>query len=287
MVAGIGIGSPLGIAGAFAHLVNNVLYKSLLFMIAGVIVVRTGESSLERLGGLAGRMPLTFAAFLVAAPAIAGVPGLNGFVSKAMVIDAAEDAGLDLLWWMLVVGSVGTVVSFVKFGYYAFFHGESAHAVDDAGRIEALAFAAVAVPCLVFGVAPSLQFAVLPGSTAAANPFAVGQFVKAGAILAAGGVAFVLLKAPLARVHGVPDLDSVYHPLGHRLLWVGTIVVSETGSRLDSLGKRATEVAVRVTSRPGGLRELGLLGPSWDDDIGAGVLLLVLSFVLFLLVLLL
>ncbi|WP_435348762.1 Na(+)/H(+) antiporter subunit D [Haloarchaeobius sp. HRN-SO-5] len=279
MVAGIGIASPLGVAGAFAHLVNNVLYKSLLFAVAGVLVVRTGESNLKRLGGLARPMPVTLAAFLVAALAISGVPGFNGFVSKAMVVDAAEDAGLDVLWWLLVVGSVGTVVSFAKFGYYAFFHGDHGHDVADAGRMETLAFAALAIPCVVFGLVPALQFAVLPGSTEAAKPFATSQFVKAGAILAAGGVAFVLLRDALGRVSGVPDLDSVYHPAGNRLLWAGTVAVGETASRLDSAVRRATAAAIRVASHPERLREEGPLGPVPDDSIGTGIALLVLALV--------
>ncbi|MEA5386273.1 proton-conducting transporter membrane subunit [Haloarculaceae archaeon H-GB2-1] len=212
MVAGIGVGTSLGVAGAIAHLVNNVLYKSLLFMVAGVIIVRTGESNLKHLGGLARPMPGTFGAFLVAALGITGVPGFNGFVSKGMVFDAAEAAGFDLLWWLLVVGSVGTVVSFAKFGYYAFVRQGPERDVADAGRSESIGLVALAIPCLAFGLAPGLQFAVLPGSTAAAKPFAPSQFAKAAAILGAGSVAFVLLKRSLSRVSGVPDLDAVYHP---------------------------------------------------------------------------
>jgi multicomponent Na+:H+ antiporter subunit D len=287
MVAGVGVGTPLGLAGAAAHLVNNVLYKSLLFMVAGLLIVRTGESNLKRLGGFARSMPRTFAAFLVAALAISGVPGFNGFVSKAMVVDAAENAGLGLLWWVLVVGSVGTVVSFAKFGYYAFLSGgHDADDVADAGPAETLALAAVAVPCLVFGLVPAIQFAVLPGSTAAAKPFAASQFVKAGAVLASGGVAFVLLRTPLGRVAGLPDLDSVYHPVGSRLLWAVATGVGGAADGATAATDRAASLLRRAalpgTARASGPDRFGALG---DDPIGASVLLLVASVALLLLVL--
>ncbi|MDG5776990.1 proton-conducting transporter membrane subunit [Haloarculaceae archaeon H-GB1-1] len=282
MVAGIGVGTSLGVAGAIAHLVNNVLYKSLLFMVAGVIIVRTGESNLKHLGGLARPMPGTFGAFLVAALGITGVPGFNGFVSKGMVFDAAEAAGFDLLWWLLVVGSVGTVVSFAKFGYYAFVRQGPERDVADAGRSESIGLVALAIPCLAFGLAPGLQFAVLPGSTAAAKPFAPSQFAKAAAILGAGSVAFVLLKRSLSRVSGVPDLDAVYHPLGRWLLWTSTGAIGGLGRWLDTLVDDVAANVVRLSSPDG----TGWMG--WDglaDDVGAGVLLVVLSLVALLFVL--
>jgi multicomponent Na+:H+ antiporter subunit D len=285
MVAGIGIGSPLGLAGAFAHLVNNVLYKSLLFMIGGLLIVRVGESNLKRLGGLARSMPVAFGAYLVAAMAIAGVPGFNGFVSKGMVFDAAQNAGMDVLWWVLVVGSVGTVISFVKFGYYAFFHGEGDDRdLEDVDRLAPLALAAVAVPCLVFGLVPALQFAVLPGATEAAKPFSSSQFVKAGGILGAGAIAFLALRRPLGRVSGVPDLDSVYHPIGARLLWITTSVVGGSGARIDARIREASTSAIRIASDPDALPTTDVVESLREDAIGTSVLLLVLAIVLLLLV---
>jgi len=300
MVAGIGIGSSLGLAGAFAHLVNNVLYKSLLFMIGGLLILRVGRSNLKQLGGLARPMPVAFGAYLVAAMAIAGVPGFNGFVSKSMVFDAAENAGFDLLWWVLIVGSVGTVISFVKFGYYAFFHGEhdggeeeagdAEHPIEDANRLETLALVAIAVPCVLFGLVPALQFAVLPGATDAAKPFAASQFVKAGGVLGAGAVAFVVLKKPLGRIGGVPDLDSVYHPVGARAMRIVAHVVGESGASIDASVKRTTTAAIRAVENPTSFvpdsldDRLGFVDSHREDAIGASVLLLVLAVALFLFV---
>ncbi|MFC7044733.1 proton-conducting transporter membrane subunit [Halobacteriaceae archaeon GCM10025711] len=164
MVAGVAVASPLAAAGGLAHLLNNVLYKSLLFMVAGVLVLRTREERLQRLGGLRREMPLTFLAFAVAALSIAGTPGFNGFVSKGMIFDGVEAAGRPVLWWVLLLGGVGTVVSFAKVGYYAFFHGPADRSVADASPLQAAAMFAIAGVCVLFGVAPDLLFALLPAA---------------------------------------------------------------------------------------------------------------------------
>ena len=95
MVAGIGIlgwlgaadaVGQLGLNGGMAHLFNHILYKALLFMAIGVIIWKTGENALSRVGGLQKKMPVTAIAFWIAAFSIAGVPLFNGFVSKGMVL---------------------------------------------------------------------------------------------------------------------------------------------------------------------------------------------------------
>lgn len=120
MVVGVGVATGLGQAGAMAHLVNNVLYKSLLFMVAGVLVLGAGTDRLKAVTGGWRARPRTAAAFVVAALSITGIPGFAGFVSKGMIVDSVDAAGFELVWWGLLAGGVGTVVSFVKFGYYAF-----------------------------------------------------------------------------------------------------------------------------------------------------------------------
>jgi hydrogenase-4 component B len=78
----------LGFAGATLHTLNHALFKSLLFLGAGTVVQATGTRDIERLGGLAKRMPLTWAAFLAGSVAIVGLPPLNGFVSEWVTYQA-------------------------------------------------------------------------------------------------------------------------------------------------------------------------------------------------------
>ncbi|WP_435101775.1 proton-conducting transporter transmembrane domain-containing protein [Halarchaeum sp. P4] len=237
VVVGFGLGSAFATAAGVAHLVNNVLYKSLLFMVAGVLVQRTGTENLKKLGTDWRAMPLTAAAFAVAALSITGVPGFNGFVSKGMVLDAVQKAHLDVLWWALLAGSVGTVVSFAKFGYYAFLHGDdSAGERRDLSSAHAASMGLLAVGCLALGVMPGLLFSFLPDAAVAyAKPFAQKQFTKAGAVLLVGLVAFALVRKPLSHVTPVPDLDVVYRRAGPHLLAVATAGAARVDAAIHAL----------------------------------------------------
>lgn len=119
MVLGLGTGNALGIVGGLFHMINNAVYKSGLFLMAGSVEDETGTANLDRLGGLARRLPVTFACGTVAALAISGVPPLNGFVSKWFVYQgvlqrAATDKAAIIFLIVAVFGSALTLASFVK-----------------------------------------------------------------------------------------------------------------------------------------------------------------------------
>jgi hydrogenase-4 component B len=75
----------LGMAGALLHVVNHSTFKALLFLCAGSAIHASGTREIDRMGGLARRLPWTAAFFLVGAVAICGLPPLNGFVSEFLV----------------------------------------------------------------------------------------------------------------------------------------------------------------------------------------------------------
>jgi multicomponent Na+:H+ antiporter subunit D len=269
MVVAVGLGTAAGLGGAVAHLTAHVLYKGLLFMVAGAVVVRTGEESLKRLGGLARRMPLTFGAFLVATFAITGTPGFSGFVSKGLIAKATESAAGDLLWWALVAGSVGTVLSFAKVGYYAFLRAppedaawlarrEATAGEGRGSRTPALvvAMAAMAVPSVAFGLLPGAFLGAMPGAPAF-EAYAASELAKAAATLGVGVLAFVVLRRPL---EGVPraDVDDLLHPAGAAVasgLSAGAVAVGERASAAaGAAGTRLGAVTGRATGRQATLR---------------------------------
>lgn len=155
MVLGIGTANPLGIAGGLFHMLNHAIYKSCLFFSAGSVEKRAGTTDLERLGGYARIMPLTFGTFLIASLSISGVPPFNGFVSKWMVyqgiIAAGRSAG-GYLWviWLLaaLLGSALTLASFMKL-LQAVFLGQP-HTASAQSRPKGEAF--MRVPCLILAV---------------------------------------------------------------------------------------------------------------------------------------
>ena len=268
MVAGVGLGGALATAGAFGHVFNHILYKSLLFMTVGVVIYRTGEEHLEDLGGLWRHLPLTAAAFVIAALSIAGFPGFNGFVSKGMVLGAAHKKHYDVLWYLLLAGGVGTFLSFIKLGYYVFLHGEYDGDVRRANVGQKVAMVAVAVPCVVLGVYPPALFAVLPDSGSYEyTTYTVGH-VQEGLILAALGViGFVILKKPLSKVGRVPDVDAIYNRAGFygtRALVVG---VTELYAAVDrAVVATSGAVAGAVRDPAGALDRFGAVGVIAGDD---------------------
>jgi len=226
MVAGVGLAGAsvgyggekyyydaLAAAGAFGHVFNHILYKGLLFMTVGVIIYRTGHETLDEVGGLGRKMPLTAITFTVAALSIAGFPGFNGFVSKGMIIGAAHKKHLDVLWYLLLIGGIGTFLSFIKLGYFAFVEGSYDGMVKDANRGQSVALVSVASLCVIFGLFPQLLFEILPVPADAYEytTFTVGHIGEGVGLAAVALVAFVFLKGPLHHVGKVPDVDYLYN----------------------------------------------------------------------------
>ncbi|MCK5683525.1 hydrogenase [bacterium] len=75
----------LGFAGGLLHVLNHAIFKSLLFMGAGMVLHKTGTRSIDILGGLIKKMKVTGITFLIGSLAISGLPPFNGFVSEFFV----------------------------------------------------------------------------------------------------------------------------------------------------------------------------------------------------------
>jgi len=89
MVCGIGIGTPLAMNGVAGHVVADIIFKGLLFMSMGAVMLRTGTAKASELGGLFRSMPYTTIFCLIGAGSIAAFPLLSAFVTKSMIISAA------------------------------------------------------------------------------------------------------------------------------------------------------------------------------------------------------
>ncbi|MBI5124153.1 MAG: hypothetical protein HZA72_01905 [Candidatus Omnitrophica bacterium] len=160
MVLGIGTGNPIGIAGGLFHMLNNAVYKSCLFLSAGVVEKKTGTTDLSKLGGLAKYLPVTFICFLIASFSISGIPPFNGFVSKWMIYQGIIKLGNDknplwILWLVCAMfGSALTLASFMKL-LHAVFLGrpsESSMGLKEAPVSMVLPMIILAAICIIFGV---------------------------------------------------------------------------------------------------------------------------------------
>lgn len=165
IILGLASGSLIGLAGGLFHMLNHAVYKSGLFLCAGSVEKEAGSTDLDRLGGLARLMPVTFAACLVTALAGAGIPPLNGFASKWMVyqgIIASGEASGGVGWvvWLVVamLGSALTLAAFVKVLHATFLCKPSPEiarrdGISDGRRSMQLPLLVLAALCVVFGVA--------------------------------------------------------------------------------------------------------------------------------------
>ncbi|MGB2937738.1 MAG: proton-conducting transporter membrane subunit [Phycisphaerae bacterium] len=151
--------AAIAFCGGLFHMLNNAIYKCALFLGAGAVERVTGTTELDRLGGLARVLPVTFVCTVVAALAISGVPPLNGFVSKWLVYTGALGGGSPLATACLVAavfGSVLTLASFVKV-LHSVFLGTRGSAVPDEGKLReslwmALPMVVLALACIGLGV---------------------------------------------------------------------------------------------------------------------------------------
>jgi multicomponent Na+:H+ antiporter subunit D len=163
MVCGIGIGTALAINGAVAHVFNDVLFKALLFMSMGAVMYRTGKINGTALGGLYRTMPFTCICCMVGAASISAFPLFSGFVSKSMVMDAAAEGHMRIIWFILLFASAGVFHhAGIKIPFFAFFGHDSGMRPKEAPVNMLLAMGITAFLCIFIGSFPGPLYSLLP-----------------------------------------------------------------------------------------------------------------------------
>ncbi len=170
MVTGLGAAAYLfqaeeamGFSGAVLHAFNHTLFKVAFFLIVGIIFFRTGQLEMKKLGGLAKKMPLLTGFFILSVLAIAGIPGLNGYISKTLIHDALLEAyklyggfHLDFAEKVFKVGSALTLCYYLKFFQGVFLGPEPAGKTRTAlPRLLYLPLGVLSLLMIVVGLAPN------------------------------------------------------------------------------------------------------------------------------------
>jgi multicomponent Na+:H+ antiporter subunit A len=158
MMMGIGIGTPLAITAGLLHCLNHGFFKGGLFLTAGSVQHAAGTRDMNKLGGLAQRMPQTTLSWLIGAGSMMGIPLMSGFASKWMLYAAALQAGWAVPAMVAWAVSLGTVFLCAK-ATSAVFLGPLTEATRDAHEspptmVWGMGF--MAVGSIVLGVAPQL-----------------------------------------------------------------------------------------------------------------------------------
>jgi hydrogenase-4 component B len=236
--AGRGELAAVGLAASLYHVLNHAVFKGLLFLGAGGVVMATGTRHIEEMGGLVKRMPWTALFFLVGAAAISGLPLLNGFVSEWLLFQALlrgfqVTPTLSRLVFpaagaLLALTSALAAACFVKaFGmtFLALPRSEKAARAKESPWLMLAPQALLAAACLALGLLPGLVLTslrgvlaslpgVLPAPELVRGSFAIapgpGHFdhvqpaLAALALLLAAALAFALAKSAGFAVRRAP-----------------------------------------------------------------------------------
>ncbi len=158
----LGLGSPLAAVAAIFHIMNHATFKASLFMAAGIIDHEAGTRDIRRLGGLYHAMPITAILTMVAAAAMAGVPLLNGFLSKEMFFAETVEAHVpslldDALPYLATLASMFSVAYSLRLIHQVFF-GPPAKDLPrtphDPVLWMLLPIAFLVLTCILVGIAP-------------------------------------------------------------------------------------------------------------------------------------
>ena len=172
----LGLDSPLSALAAVFHVVNHATFKASLFMAAGIIDHEAGTRDMRRLSGLWRYMPYTAALAIIAAAAMAGVPLLNGFLSKEMFFAEAlqlDRLGLygEIVPFAVMAGGAFSVAYSTRFIHDVFFHGEPQglpRTPHEPPRWMKLPVEVLVAVCVLVGVLPGLTVALLVDTAGAA-----------------------------------------------------------------------------------------------------------------------
>ncbi len=185
MLVALGVGfsldpehGGLGYTAAMFHLFTHAMFKALLFLCSGAIIVIIGSNFKDYMGGLHKYMKITNICFLIGCLAISGIPPFAGFFSKDAIIDACGMMpgwqGVFFKWWMTLVAAM---TSFYMFRlYYVIFWGQSYYELDPEHRKRP-----AEVPAVMWG--PLVFLTVIS---------CVAGFIPMGNFVSADGLAFHL-----------------------------------------------------------------------------------------------
>jgi multicomponent Na+:H+ antiporter subunit D len=214
MVVGIGIGTEMSLNGAAAHAFTHIIYKALLLMSAGSVLLMTGRRKCSELGGLFHTMPLTTICGTIGALAISSFPLTSGFVSKSMVSQAAADGHLLTVWLLLAAASAGVFLhAGIKFPWFVFFQKDSGLRPAEPPASMRWAMVFFAFLCIALGIWVEPLYAMLPFPVQY-EPYTGAHVLTQLQLLLFSGLAFFVMLPYLKRTATITlDTDWVWRRL--------------------------------------------------------------------------
>ena len=162
MVMGLGIFTPLAIAGAIFFIIHNMIAKTNTFLVAGLIQKVKGSFDLKNVGGLFKESPFLAVLFIIPAFALAGIPPISGFFAKFILVKAGIESGQYLITAVAILTGLLTLYSMIKIWNEAFLKkGESDRKTKKLTLAEALPSVILGLISILMGIfaAPVFDFA--------------------------------------------------------------------------------------------------------------------------------
>ncbi|HEY8585151.1 MAG TPA: monovalent cation/H+ antiporter subunit A [Rhodanobacter sp.] len=218
----VGMGSGFGVVAAIFHIVNHATFKASLFMAAGAVDHEAGTRDLRQLGGLRRVMPITTTLAVVAAAAMAGVPLLNGFLSKEMffaeTLTTGHGAMLNVMYAALAVAASAFGVTyslrFVRGVFFGKARSELPREPHEPPLWMRFPIGLLALACLLVGILPTRVIG--PSLRAAASAVLGVDQLPTYSLAVWHGVTTPLLMSVLAFVVGCLLYVGLRHDFASR-----------------------------------------------------------------------
>lgn len=246
-----GLSTPMAVVAGLFHILNHAVFKASLFMAAGIIDHETGTRDMRRLGGLRRYLPFTSALAIIASLAMAGVPLLNGFLSKEMFFAETLDMSdahatmRSAMSLIAVLAGIFGVAYSLRFVHDTFF-GKGPRALEqmphEPARWMKIPVEILVVLCLIVGIVPAWTIAPVLGAAVRGT---LGAAAPEYSLAVWHGFNLPLLMSVISLVGGV----ALYFGL-RRLLDLHAIVRQSLGRRIFLFNVDALfALAQRLTRR--------------------------------------
>jgi len=215
----LGFGTRAAATVAVFHIINHATFKAALFMTAGIVDHSVHSRDLRRLGGLRRLMPITFGIALLASLALAGIPPLNGFLSKEMMLAEAARTTWIAPWAMGLLATLGALLSaaysfrFLAHGFLGPVRTDYPHPPHDPGPGLWAAPGLLAGMVVAIGLFPMVTAAWLVDAAAAAvtgEPVAVKISHWHGLEAPALWMSLAAIGGGLAALGAYPRLRAIW-----------------------------------------------------------------------------
>ncbi|MEB0205895.1 monovalent cation/H+ antiporter subunit A [Pseudomonas sp. CCC3.1] len=285
----LGLNSPLAAVAAVFHILNHATFKASLFMAAGIIDHETGTRDIRKLSGLFKLMPYTATLAMVASASMAGVPLLNGFLSKEMFF--AETVFINSTAWVEIalpviatIAGTFSVAYALRFTVDVFFGPPATdlpHTPHEPPRWMRAPVELLVFTCLMVGIFPA--HTVGPLLAAAAQPVVGGELPEyslaiwhglnapmiMSLIAMSGGIVLYVLLRKQLNLHRFPLPPLIQYFNGKRFFERSLVVIMRSARRIErriSTQRLQTQLFLLVLAAViAGLIPMLYSGLSWGD----------------------